>query len=146
MRKLSVRSVRNRAYVAGIVVNMMSELQLGNRTRTVALPKWQARALRQHKSPRRVRWPRTARKLSLRSKFGATRLAPVMFKFKNRTPEDPLNCARVRGRIDKLLKDHYQACTGVELPSRLRAVLERLDEEIPESSGNRDQIIRQNMD
>ena len=62
-----------------------------------------------------------------------------MFKFKNRAPEESLNYARVRARIDKLLKDYYQARTSEELPFRLLELLKKLDEDRPES-GNHIQV------
>jgi hypothetical protein len=55
--------------------------------------------------------------------------------YKVHTPEDRLKSARVRERIDQLLKDQYQACTIAELPPRLLAVLKKLEEEEPDSQG-----------
>jgi hypothetical protein len=64
-----------------------------------------------------------------------------MFKFKNRTPEDSLNSARIREQIGQLLRGHYQACMSQELPLRLVATLKKLDEE-----GEHVQVIGETKD
>jgi hypothetical protein len=60
---------------------------------------------------------------------------------KKPTAEDRLNSARIRDHIGHLLKKHYQACTTVELPPRLLALLKKLDEERPELSAPQVQAV-----
>ena len=62
--------------------------------------------------------------------------------FKNPTLEQRVNSARVRERIDRLLKGHYQACKTDKLPPQLLAVLKRFEEDRPQS-GEHVQVIHE---
>jgi hypothetical protein len=55
--------------------------------------------------------------------------------FTKRTPEETLNSARIRERMDKFLRDYYRACISQELPPNLRATLKKFENEEPELSG-----------
>lgn len=57
------------------------------------------------------------------------------------TAEDRANSARIREQIGQLLRVHYRACATEELPLRLRDVLKKLDEEKPELSVEKVQVI-----
>jgi hypothetical protein len=51
--------------------------------------------------------------------------------FTKRTPEETLNSARIRERMDKFLRDYYRACISQELPHNLRATLKKFENEEP---------------
>jgi hypothetical protein len=62
---------------------------------------------------------------------------------KKRTPAEVRDWAFTRERIGQKLKKLYQACATDELPPRLLAALKKLDEERPELSMERVQVIRE---
>jgi len=55
----------------------------------------------------------------------------TFFKSKKRTPDELLGWTFTKELIGHQLKKHYQACGNEELPSRLLAVLVKLDEDKP---------------
>ena len=63
-----------------------------------------------------------------------------------RTPSESFHWNKTRERMDRLLRDHYRACTGQELPPQLLALIKKLDEERPKPSGEHVQINREMKD
>jgi hypothetical protein len=51
---------------------------------------------------------------------------------KRRTPEEELNWAVTRKILGERLTKHYQACATDELPPRLLALIQKLDNEEPD--------------
>jgi Anti-sigma factor NepR len=51
---------------------------------------------------------------------------------KQKTPDELRNWSLTKERMGQQLKEHYQAYTTEELPPRLRALLKKLDQELPE--------------